>query len=176
MNFGHYTLRLPRAADAPAILAMVLDNKERLADYFPVSVKAVKDTASAEHYVAQKLKEAKNREAYSFVVYDTKAKKPAGMVFIKRIDWSIPKAELGYYIDKNYEGRGLASESLALLVNYSFNTLKLRKLVMRIAPANKASRRVAEKNGFEIEGLLKQDFKTFDGTVIDLYYYGRVTE
>lgn len=176
MKFSHYTIRLPEAADAPALFTMVAANKQRLADYFPITVKLVTDAASAKKYIEEKLREAKNRESYSFIIYDTEAAKPAGMVFVKRIDWSIPKAELGYYIDEHYTGKGLASESLNLLTTYCFDTLKLRKLILRIAPDNKASRRVAEKNGFEPEGLLKKDFKTFDGRILDLCYYGKVRQ
>jgi RimJ/RimL family protein N-acetyltransferase len=50
--------------------------------------------------------------------------------------------------------------------------LKLNKLYLRVSGDNKASQRVAEKNGFRTEGTLRSDFKTSDGKLIDLIYYG----
>ena len=45
---------------------------------------------------------------------------------------------------------------------------------LRIDPQNIASIRVGEKNGFEREGVLKRDFRTTDGTLLDVLVLGRV--
>jgi RimJ/RimL family protein N-acetyltransferase len=44
----------------------------------------------------------------------------------------------------------------------------------RVAPDNLASCKVLENCGFQREGLLRQDFRTHDGRLIDLYLYGRL--
>jgi RimJ/RimL family protein N-acetyltransferase len=50
----------------------------------------------------------------------------------------------------------------------------LNKIFMRIAEDNVSSRRVAEKNEFKIEGVLRKDFKTAEGKLIDVVYYGLI--
>jgi ribosomal-protein-serine acetyltransferase len=41
---------------------------------------------------------------------------------------------------------------------------------------NIAAQRVAEKCGFEKEGVIRKDYKTTKGELVDLIYYGRVKE
>ena len=46
------------------------------------------------------------------------------------------------------------------------------KLFLRTSPANTDACLLAEKCGFEIEGLLRKDYKTTSGELVDLRYYG----
>jgi RimJ/RimL family protein N-acetyltransferase len=48
----------------------------------------------------------------------------------------------------------------------------MKKLFLRTHEKNIASRRVAEKNGFVMEGIIRNDYKTTSGVVVDLMYYG----
>ncbi len=59
-----------------------------------------------------------------------------------------------------------------MAINIAFNEVGLNKVYCRVAPNNIASNRVAQKNGFELEGVLKQEFRIQDGSLIDLNYYG----
>ena len=49
-------------------------------------------------------------------------------------------------------GKGYASEAAALLVDYLFESLPIHRISCGMAPGNIASRRVAEKCGFTLEG------------------------
>jgi RimJ/RimL family protein N-acetyltransferase len=42
----------------------------------------------------------------------------------------------------------------------------------RIAPDNPASIRVAEKCGFQHEGLLRKEYRAGNGELMDVLYYG----
>ena len=75
-------------------------------------------------------------------------------------------------MDKNYEGKGIMARSLSLVTDVCFNETELVKFFLRIDPENISSRRVAEKAGFLVEGIIRKDFKTGDGTLKDLVYYG----
>jgi ribosomal-protein-serine acetyltransferase len=91
---------------------------------------------------------------------------------IKSIDWNIPKAELGFFIDENYEGKGIISIAVSKVVEHCFETLKMKKLFLRTHEKNIGSRKVAEKNGFTVEGIIRSDYKTTRGVIVDLMYYG----
>ena len=56
------------------------------------------------------------------------------------------RREIGYWIAREYWGKGLASEGLRLLLKYHHT----RPLFARVAKMNPASLRVAEKCGFKI--------------------------
>ncbi|MGI0050871.1 MAG: GNAT family N-acetyltransferase [Nitrososphaeraceae archaeon] len=68
---------------------------------------------------------------------------------IKDIDYVNKKANIGYWIGKQYHGKGIATECIKLVVNYAFNELKLEEISAYVFPDNYSSIRVLEKNGFE---------------------------
>jgi ribosomal-protein-serine acetyltransferase len=174
MSANDFIVRTLEITDAVLLFELVQNNRARLIDYFPISIGAMYDVDSTRVYIQEKIRQAEKKEGFSFAIICPKESKPIGMLFIKSLDWRIPKAELAYYIDKEYEGAGIVSKALEWLVNYAFNELKINKLFLRVAPDNMGSKRVAEKNGFVVEGILRNDFKQGDGTLIDLLYYGRL--
>ena len=79
-----------------------------------------------------------------YLVIDTEAKKIAGVVQLKDIDFNAGKREFGYFVDRDYVNKGIATKSIAAAARFCFDTLNLNKVFMRIAEENTASRRVAE--------------------------------
>jgi ribosomal-protein-alanine N-acetyltransferase len=61
-------------------------------------------------------------------------------------------ATLGYWIDKDVAGRGHAARAVRLVLEYAFEHVGLHRVQPAIIPRNVASRRVAEKVGFRLEG------------------------
>lgn len=57
--------------------------------------------------------------------------------------------EIGYHIHKSFWGKGYATEAAEACINYAFETLNYSVLVSYTKFDNKASIRVAEKNGFK---------------------------
>ena len=89
--------------------------------------------------------------------------KAIGSISIQKLtDIERLSAEVGYWIGEDYWGDGIASSALGGLVNYSFNELKIQRLFAVPLEENIASRRVLEKNGFLLEGILKKSVIKFD--------------
>ena len=57
--------------------------------------------------------------------------------------------EIGYHITEIYTGNGYATEAVNLFLNYIKNNTSLKQIIGIALAANKASRRVLEKCGFE---------------------------
>jgi len=70
-----------------------------------------------------------------------------GIVSLKNIDSDNKKANVGYWIGEQYWGNGLATESVALVINYAFSVLGLEETSAYVYSENKASIRVLERNG-----------------------------
>jgi len=67
--------------------------------------------------------------------------------------------ELSYQLyDDRFAGRGYVSEAVQLLVDYLFGTKKQHRIQLVIVPENAASRRIAEKCGFTLEGTARGAF------------------
>ncbi|MDR3316592.1 MAG: GNAT family N-acetyltransferase [Puniceicoccales bacterium] len=81
------------------------------------------------------------------------------------------KGEIGYWMAKNYWGRGLMTEATWRVAQYCFDTLKLHRLELTHMVANKASQRVSEKVGFQLEGCWREGHWK-DGQFKDVKIYG----
>lgn len=80
------------------------------------------------------------------------------------------KAEIGYWLGKEYWSQGIVTEAVKLLCDFAFKNLNKIKLTIGFLEDNIASKRVAEKNGFTYEYTKrKESFK--DGKYKDLIYF-----
>jgi len=165
-------VRLIEKEDFEKLYNLVEINRERLIMYFPKTSANIKDLDSAKKFARQKVKQAFEREQYCFVIAKKNYGEIVGMVMVKNIDWTIPKGELAYFIDQNYEGLGITSSAVKWVVDYCFAQLEMEKLYIKFNPENVGSKRVAIKNGFEKEGLLKREFRTGLGELTDVERYG----
>lgn len=82
--------------------------------------------------------------------------KVIGSFHIQKISYSDHKAELGYGVEKGEEGKGYVSDSLQLVLG-ELKRMKFNKVVINCDKENIRSIRLAERNGFSLEGVLIQD-------------------
>ena len=59
---------------------------------------------------------------------------------------------IGYWIDRNYANKGYTTQAVELLTQYAFEEMALHRVEINLRPENQASRRVAEKAGYILEG------------------------
>jgi len=82
--------------------------------------------------------------------------------------WNKPHfyAEIGYEIGPAYWGQGYMTEAIRAALRFGFEHMSLHRVEANIDPDNIGSRRVAEKTGFTLEAMLRQNW----------YYAGRFTD
>jgi RimJ/RimL family protein N-acetyltransferase len=79
--------------------------------------------------------------------------------------------ELSYMLyGERFAGRGYTTEAVQLAVDYLFAARQRHRIQLAIAPANAASRRIADKCGFVLEGTMRGAFFN-DGRNEDLQIY-----
>ena len=71
-----------------------------------------------------------------------------------RINPQLGHGDIGYWIDGDYEGQGLASRAARGLISATFDELGLSKVDLRTSVGNQRSRALAERLGFTFEGIL----------------------
>ena len=84
-------------------------------------------------------------------------------------------ADLGYVLLDAYKGRGVMTEAVGRICAEAFATLDLLRISARIYAPNHASRRVLEKNGFQLEGTLRRAVCKGD-QIYDMHLFGRLRE
>ncbi len=87
----------------------------------------------------------------------------------------LQSAYVGYWIDERVAGRGLMPESLVVVLEYCFETLRLHRVEVNIIPRNTASRRVVEKVGIRFEGVAER-YLEIDGAWEDHARYAITVE
>ena len=100
----------------------------------------------------------------------------AGQLTVGSIVWgSARSAQVGYWIDQAFAGRGVTPTALAMAVDHCFFGIGLHRLEATIRPENHASRRVVEKLGFREEGLRHRSLH-IDGAWRDHLCYALTVE
>jgi ribosomal-protein-alanine N-acetyltransferase len=81
-----------------------------------------------------------------------------GTAMIFNFDKEANHAEIGYVFHKDHWGKGYGTEAVNLMNNFAFEKLCLHKIHANVVDANIGSSRILEKNGFELEGRLKDHY------------------
>jgi ribosomal-protein-alanine N-acetyltransferase len=136
-------------ADAEELAALYKHNREFLNPYEP--------SRPDDFYTARgqrrRLEEAVDgSEGWRFAILD--GARIAGRINLTDvIRGPLQLANVGYFVDRRCNGRGLATAAVAAVVEFAFGEAGLHRLEAGTLPDNLASQRVLEKNGFERFGL-----------------------
>lgn len=91
--------------------------------------------------------------------------------------WNIEKehyrAEIGYALYTQFQGRGLMQEALTVVLDYGFNTMKLHSVEANVNPNNARSIRLLEKNGFAREAYHRENYY-YNGHFLDSAIYSLI--
>jgi RimJ/RimL family protein N-acetyltransferase len=79
--------------------------------------------------------------------------------------------KLGYWLGEEYWGRGIMPEAVRQMVEYIFQEFpEVTKIFADVFAFNRASQRVLQKVGFELEAVLRKG-AVKNGEVTDIHYY-----
>lgn len=153
LKTGSTLIRPLRGSDAKTLLEL-----RRRNDHFLRAFEPIKGldflTLEAQHREIEGASEASSADrGYSFGVFDS-GEKLIGKVSLSNVArgaWQ--NATLGYFIDKDHNGRGHGTEAVALACVFAFTAADLHRVQAAVMPHNGASARLLVKNGFRFEGL-----------------------
>jgi RimJ/RimL family protein N-acetyltransferase len=112
------------------------------------------------------------RAGFAAVAHDGEV---LGFAAIVQLDLGAREGEIGYAIAAPARGRGVASRAVALLTAWGLGPLDLLRLELRIDIDNTGSERVAERNGYTREGVLRsKHFK--EGIRTDVGIWSRLRD
>jgi RimJ/RimL family protein N-acetyltransferase len=87
------------------------------------------------------------------------------------VDKDFDRAVIGYWIAKDFWGRGYCTEAARAVLDYGFNQTGLNRIFAWYLTRNPASGKVMQKLGMKPEGCLRQHIKKW-GRYEDLQHYG----
>lgn len=147
-------------------------NRDHIGHTFPVTLANSDSPENAENFISVSKDREKNSEGYYFYARDIKTNKLIGYLCVKTIDYRISKCELGYFIDKDYQGKGITSKMVSDALEFCFKELMMNKVFICTSEVNLASQRIALKHNFKQEGILRDEFRNGDGQLQNTVYFG----
>jgi RimJ/RimL family protein N-acetyltransferase len=155
IEHGRLTLRLPDASDVPWIFHACQDPEIQRFTTVPSPYRA-DDAVGWVRYAAEQ--SAADQE-YHFLVGLTETGELFGSCGLRRLASPPGRAEIGYWIDRDHRGLGVATDAVLAVETWAVRELAIVETVVRIAEPNLASIRVAEKSGYRLLGPAEQTCK-----------------
>lgn len=160
------------ADDWPAVFAYQRDPRYlRLYEWVDRTPEEVK--AFVQRFIDQQQAEPRTRFQLAVTLRDTG--ELIGNCGIRRASPDAHEAEIGYELSPDHWGRGYAGEAVAEIVRFGFAELGVHRITAWLVADNVASARVLEKNGFQLEGRLR-DKEMYKGRYWDVLVYARLAE
>ena len=107
-----------------------------------------------------------------FAIVETATGDCAGSLGLRMTVPAFRIAEIGYGLRAGWRGRGLATRSVRLVADWAFSRVGIARLELGAAAANTASRQVAARAGFQLEGITRMRLPTSAGGRTDEARYG----
>lgn len=97
-----------------------------------------------------------------------------GVIGVFDLERRARQAEVGYWVAAPVRGRGYATEALLAVRDWAFDVVGLHRLVLTADVGNAGSRRVAERAGFRLEGVLRERAVDRSGARRDIATYAAI--
>ncbi len=79
------------------------------------------------------------------------------------LHWSVPSFEIGYWGRYGYQGQGCVTETVRALTRVGLDVFQAKRIQICCDERNLRSRRVAERAGYDLEAVLKNEQRAPDG-------------
>lgn len=118
-----------------------------------------------------------NREDFRLHVFLKENNVFIGSIGLHRIDWDIRKFEIGYWCDNRQSKNGYITEAVEALTSFCFESFAANRVEIRCDVKNTSSRRIPERLGYTLEGILRNDSIGADNkTIRSTCVYAKVRE
>ncbi|MEH7254277.1 GNAT family N-acetyltransferase [Neobacillus niacini] len=154
-------IRKPLPGDGKAVYEAMLASLDELRPWMPWAHtnQSEQDTEAS---VRDSIAEFITREDLRLHIFNKETGEFIGSTGLHRINWDVPKFEIGYWIDTRFSGRGYMTEATEAITNFAFTELNAKRVEIRCDTRNTRSRAIPEKLGFTLEGILKNDSLSAD--------------
>ncbi|SIT89385.1 GNAT family N-acetyltransferase [Edaphobacillus lindanitolerans] len=167
-------IRAPRLEDAADVCDALTHSHGELKEWLPFA-KEAPTLASTEESLRRSIADFITRNDLRLHLYRQEDGAFIGSSGLHRIDWDVPKFEIGYWIDSRYAGQGYMTEAVERITEFAFDSLGARRVEIRCDALNLKSRAIPERLGFSLEGLLRNDALSVSGDgVRDTCVYSKV--
>ncbi|MBP1968636.1 RimJ/RimL family protein N-acetyltransferase [Virgibacillus natechei] len=155
-------IRLPLPGDGEVVYQAIQASKRDLKKWLPFARKD-QSLEDVEISVREAHLQFLKREDLRLHVFHQETGDFIGSSGLHRIDWEVPKFEIGYWIDSRQSGKGYMTEAVEGIADFAFRELDANRVEIRCDTKNAKSRAIPEQLGFLFEGIHYNDSVQIDG-------------
>jgi len=160
-------LSLAEERHAPALFAMIDRERSHLRQWLPW-VDSTRQESDTLQFIQSSLEQFASNSGFATIIWDRG--QTAGVIGSHQINWLHKKVELGYWLAREFQGRGLVTDSCRAVMKYLFTELKLNRVEILCATGNERSKAIPKRLGFTYEGTLREA-ELLNGKFMDLEVY-----
>ncbi len=164
------SLSPPKPGDGVAVNRAIVESFAELHQWMPWAA-ALPSAIESERFAREAAIRYQRREALPLFMRLRDTGEFIGASGMHRIDWTVPRFEIGYWCRTSRVGRGYVSEAVTAITRFAFETLHAARVEIRTDVANSRSFTIAERLGFMLEGILRRDSRTPKGDLRDTRVY-----
>ena len=115
----------------------------------------------------------KDSDMYTWTIFLREIDKPIGQITVQPNDRyeDLSIRNIGWYINPELQGQGLAYEAALEVLKFMFNEVEIDRIETEAVIENPASWKLMEKLGFVRTGKVKASYKDMDDNDIYKYTY-----
>ena len=166
------TMRAWREDDVDEALEVVIRNREHLQTYMQWMTPEY-SIENARKFVVEAIKNRLDKKTLGLAL--VRDGHVIGSTGFNRLDWNARVCEIGYWIDKDEEGKGIVTRACRAMIEYAFDELEMNRVEIRFSTENTKSAAIPERLGFMREGLLRQA-DVLHGRAHDFLIYGLLAD
>jgi ribosomal-protein-alanine N-acetyltransferase len=147
-------IRCLERSDAEALCALRQRNREFFRPFEPLRPDSDFSLPAVKEHLEAAITQFEQGTSFSFGIFLRETDELIGRVNLSNIvrgAWQ--NATIGYFLDRQQNGKGYMTEAVKLAVGFSFRHAGLHRVQGAVMPRNQGSIRVLEKAGFRYEGL-----------------------
>lgn len=152
----HLVIRMPKPGDGKVVYDAITASLAELKPWLPFAQREQSEE-DVELNIRSSYISFLKREDLRLLVFHKETGEFIASSGLHRINWSIPRFEIGYWIDSRFSGRGYMTEAVEGITDFALRELQARRVEIRCDAKNVKSRAIPERLGYVLEGILKND-------------------
>jgi len=166
-------LRSYRPGDGSCYYTVSTKNREHLLRYESDNVvMQLKSAEDAENTVRELAELWEKRKCFFIGAFNKLNEHFMAQIYIGPVNWDLPEFQIGFFVDKDYEGKGYMTEGVRATLGFIFHDLNACRVCAECDETNIRSMRVLERCGMVKEGLFRENKRNADGTISGTVHYG----
>ncbi|MCU0348430.1 MAG: GNAT family N-acetyltransferase [Saprospiraceae bacterium] len=147
------SLHLARPELAEAVFGAIDESRAFLRTWLPWvdGTKSVEDTKT---FMKESM--SYNSDGTRLTTFIRVGDQLAGSLGVVNFNRDHQKCEIGYWLSQDFQGKGILTKSLVAFTRFLFKNKGIHRIEIQVAVGNDRSRRVPERLGFQLEGVLRQ--------------------